>query len=138
MEEVKYKYGKLKFISTKELVTAVSTGRKYFKYDFRIIDNNKLIYNDKNQDKVYDKFMKLYREKRVKDGLGEFKDEEVLDLHANCRRLKDLINYRLDNIHSITVEDYTVVKNMILLARLYEVDDEFINSIKIRYKHFNL
>ena len=119
--------------------------------------HNIVLFNELNRGnnlryyKLYKDSNLLYTTRTYSRALNRYdKEVETIDIDNNSKvklkkyisnknkRLKDLINYRLDNITEITIETYNVVQDMITLAKLYELDFEYINEIKNKFKEFKL
>lgn len=106
---------------------------------FRITVNSRIVLKTPDINKALKKFKKL-----VKDRQDALEKERVVyvakkkKLRVRNKRLKELIDYRLDNIHERTIESYNIVQDIITLAELYELDLEYIIEIKDRFKEFKL
>lgn len=51
-------------------------------------------------------------------------------------KIEELIDFRLSCITDITIEDYFIVKDMLKLCNLFNLDKSYKDSIKNRFKEF--
>lgn len=110
-----------------------------YNYKYELRDGKKIISKCK-QSVIFDILYKIIEKKdELKSMELEIKSKPVSDVYLPASRdLINLIEFRLDAIHSPTVADYNVVNRVILLCKRYNVPDTYTNTIKERFKEFKL
>lgn len=66
------------------------------------------------------------------------KDVNIYSKEYKDYKLKELIAFRLSNIKVLSIGDYMVLKDIIRICKAFELDEEYINNIKNKFKDFNL
>ena len=118
------------------------TGKLLYKYRYTVEVNNKVILNTNIRAVANTKYKQLFnayqlRKRRGKEAIDS-KIEVQLPQITAPNLIIDLINFRLDNLHDITVGNYKTLQDIILLATIYKLGKDYINNIKIRFKEYIL
>jgi len=137
-KEVILSHGNLEYGVHKVTVKSIS-GTSYLKRK-HYIKRDDIIIREKVSTKLIDVYLDLVKQQKKNNTVLHITKEEIEPIPelTNNQRLKDVINFRLNAIITITLEDYKVVQDMLKLCNLYKLDKEYIESIKIKFKHFRL
>jgi len=113
----------------------------YYAYYYSLKVEDTIIDESADKDMAYLK----YDHEVSKRDAARYNNKALNDVIAKARynvdcnnRLIDLINFRLDTIYEVTIADYVIVKNLIHTAKLYNLGDKYIHSIKVRFNEFRL
>jgi len=123
---------KFEYVSTKKQHDKART------FIYKVFSDDVVIMSTSTYQKALVKYTKVVDNKIKKENEIINRELSKSKLNNGNNILKELIDFRLDNIHTVTIGSYKIVKDMIILAIIYNLEYEYINNIKSRFKHFRL
>jgi hypothetical protein len=138
-ETISEAYG-IKLIRTRKICISKTKNKEYFKYRYLVLVDENLVRDANTHAQALHKYIILINEEKARlqeKALVIKTSSEHLNVSDNTF-IKELIDFRIDNIHTVTIEHYKVLKNIIALCELCTIEEQYINNIKTRFKHFRL